>query len=47
MTWIYMGLVALVLFLVVDRCLRDRDPMTQATAAMVAIPLMLRLLRVK
>ncbi|MCX7828179.1 MAG: hypothetical protein N2315_03110 [Thermanaerothrix sp.] len=47
MTVIYLFIVAMVLFLVVDFCIREKDLMAQATAAMVAIPLLLRLLRVK
>lgn len=47
MTVIYLMIVAMVLALTVERCINSRDPMVQATAAMVAIPLVLRLLRLK
>jgi hypothetical protein len=47
LTVIYLFIVAMVLFLVVDCCMRERNLMAQATAAMVVIPLVLRLLRVK
>ncbi|EHM10849.1 hypothetical protein TheveDRAFT_1731 [Thermanaerovibrio velox DSM 12556] len=47
MTLVYLIIVAAVLILVVERCIKGEDLMTQATAAMVAIPLVLRLLRVK
>jgi hypothetical protein len=47
MTLIYRGIVALVLFLTVRCCFRERDFWKQATAALVVIPLLLRLFMIK
>jgi hypothetical protein len=47
MTLIYRGIAALVLFLTVRCCLREKDFWKQATAALVVIPLLLRLFMVK
>lgn len=47
MTLIYRLILALVLFLTVRCCFREKDFWRQATAALVVIPLLLRLLLVK
>ena len=44
MTWIYLAIVALVLALSVRCCRAERDFWKQATAALVVVPLILRLL---
>lgn len=47
MTLVYRGILALVLALVVRCCLTEKDFWKQATAALVVIPLLLRLLLIK
>lgn len=47
MTLIYRGILAMVLLLTVRCCYRERDFWRQATAALVVVPLLLRLLMVK
>ncbi len=47
MTWIYLAILASVLCLTVLCLFTERRPASQATAAMVVIPLLLRLLLVK
>lgn len=47
MTLVYRGILALVLFLTVRCCLQEKDFWKQATAALVVVPLLLRLLLVK
>ena len=47
LTLIYRGILALVLFLTVRCCFREKDFWKQATAALVVIPLLLRLLLIK
>jgi hypothetical protein len=47
MTLIYRGILALVIFLVVRCCFKEKDFWKQATAAIVVIPLLLRLLMIK
>jgi len=47
MTIIYRLILALVLFLTVRSCFREKDFWRQATAALVIIPLLLRLLLIK
>ena len=44
MTWIYLGIVALILALTIRCCLAERDFWKQATAALVVVPMILRLL---
>jgi hypothetical protein len=46
-TLIYRGILALVLFLTVRCCYGEKDLWKQATAALVVIPLLLRLFMVK
>lgn len=47
MTLIYQGILAAVLLLVVRCLFRERDFWKQATAALVIIPLLLRLFMIK
>ena len=47
MTLIYRGILALVLFLTVRCCYTEKNFWKQATAALVVIPLLLRLLMIK
>jgi hypothetical protein len=47
MTLVYRGIAAFVLLLTVRCCLRERDFWKQATAALVVIPLLLRLFMIK
>lgn len=47
MTLIYRAIIALVLLLTVRCALREKDFWKQATAALVIIPLVLRLLLIK
>ncbi|MDR1379385.1 MAG: hypothetical protein LBJ36_10100 [Synergistaceae bacterium] len=47
MTLVYRGIVALVLFLTVRCCFQEKDFWKQATAALVVIPLLLRLFMIK
>lgn len=46
-TLVYRMILALVLFLTVRCCLREGNFWKQATAALVVVPLLLRLLMVK
>jgi hypothetical protein len=47
MTLIYRGILALVLLLTIRCCYREKDFWKQATAALVVIPLLLRLFMIK
>lgn len=47
MTYIYLGLVFYVLIMVVLNLLEEKDLMKQLNAALVIIPLLLRILRIK
>jgi hypothetical protein len=47
MTLVYRGITAFVLLLTVRCCFRERDFWKQATAALVIIPLLLRLFMIK
>jgi len=47
MTWVYRGIVGGVLLFVLYCLFRERDFGKQATAALVVIPLVLRLLMLK
>ncbi|GHS99019.1 hypothetical protein AGMMS50276_21890 [Synergistales bacterium] len=47
MTLIYRGILALVIFLVVRCCFREKDFWKQTTAAVVVIPMLLRLFMIK
>lgn len=46
-TWIYRGIVALVLVFTVWNLFREKSIARQANAALVVIPLVLRLLMIK
>jgi hypothetical protein len=46
-TLLYRGIAALILLLTVRCCFRERDFWKQATAAIVVIPLLLRLFMIK
>ena len=45
--YIYLGITALILFLVIRNMLKDKKLMDQIDAAIVIIPLVLRLLLIK
>lgn len=47
MTIIYRLIVAIILFLTVRCCFREKDFWKQSTAALIVIPLLLRLFMVK
>lgn len=47
MTIIYRIILAMILFLTANCCFREKDFWKQATAALVIIPLLLRLFMVK
>ena len=47
MTWIYQGITVAVILLVVWNLLRERKLVEQMTAALVLLPLILRVLMIK
>ena len=47
MTLVYRGILAIVLFLTIRCCFREKEFWKQATAALVVIPLLLRLFMIK
>ena len=47
MTLIYRGILAIVLLLTIRCCFREKEFWKQATAALVVIPLLLRLFMIK
>lgn len=47
MTWIYQGITVAVIILVVWNLLRERKLVEQMTAALVLLPLILRVLMIK
>ena len=47
MTWIYQGITAIVILLVGWNLLRERRLVEQMTAALVLLPLILRVLMIK
>ena len=47
MTWIYQGITLAVILLVVWNLLRERKLVEQMTAALVLLPLILRVLMIK
>ena len=47
MTWIYQGITVAVILLVVWNLLRERRLVEQMTAALVLLPLILRVLMIK
>ena len=47
MTWIYQGITAVVICLIVWNLLRERRLVEQMAAALVLLPLLLRMLMIK